>query len=72
MKTKILKGRVWSGFAGEYKKPPVYIITKLGINSNGEEVFIDDVLKKFIMKDVKITIEEVPHTQKEFITRCHK
>lgn len=70
MSNKIIKGRVWSGFVGEYKKPPIYIITKLDID--GSEVFIDDVLRKFVGKDIEITIREIPHTQKEVCTRCHK
>lgn len=54
-KKKSLVGKVWGGFAGEYKKPPIYIIPKPG----GNGIFIDDVMKKFLKKKVRITIEEV-------------
>ena len=54
---KVLSGKVWSGYIGEYKKPPIYVIVSPGIG--GETVFIDDVLRKFMRRKVKITIEEV-------------
>jgi len=52
---KIIRGLVWSGFIGEYKKPPIYIIPKPG----DDGIFIDDVLRKFVTKKVRITIEEI-------------
>jgi len=52
---KIIKGKVWSGFIGEYKKSPIYIIPK----PSDDGIFIDDFLRPFIKKNVKITIEEL-------------
>ena len=54
---KSLVGIVWSGFIGEYKGPPIYIISDIG--ENGREFFIDKVLTKFLKKKVRITIEEL-------------
>jgi len=55
MKKFIIKGKVWSGFHGEYKKPPIYIIFKPG--SDG--IFIDDIFRKYLRKEVYITIKEI-------------
>ena len=60
MKETVIKGRVWSGFVGEYKKPPIHIILSPGITA--KMVFIDDILKKFITKDVEITVKVISHT----------
>ena len=58
MKKKSLMGLVWTGFSGEYNKPPIYIIKKhYGFKAN--TVFISDFLKPFVNKKVRITIEEV-------------
>ncbi len=54
-KKTILIGKVWSGYKGEYKRPPVYIIHTPGID--GDTIFIDDLLRKFMKEDIKITIE---------------
>jgi len=54
---KVLKGKVWGGYIGEYKKPPVYIIVSPGIE--GDTVFVSDLFKKFMRKKVRITIEEL-------------
>lgn len=53
---KSLIGKVWAGFIGEYKKPPIYIIITPGIE--GKTVFVDDIFKRFIGKKVSITIKE--------------
>lgn len=55
MKKTILTGKVWGGYIGEYKHPPIYIIMSPGME--GDTVFIDDILRKFMRKDIKITIE---------------
>ncbi len=57
MKKKTLIGKVWSGYINEYKKPPVYIIVTPGIDD--DTVFVSDLFKKFMMKKVRITIEEI-------------
>ena len=58
---KIIKGKVWSGFIGEYKKPPIYIICQTryyrGGRTTEETIFIDDIFREFLTKKVKITIE---------------
>ncbi len=54
MKT-ILTGKVWSGYKGEYKRPPVYIIHTLGIN--GDTIFIDDLLREFMTEDIELIIK---------------
>jgi len=54
---KILKGMVWAGYIGEYKKPPVYIIVTPG--AEGETIFISDFLRKFVLKKVEITVKVI-------------
>ena len=55
MSKTIFKGKIYSGYIGEYKHPPIYIILTPGIE--GDTVFVDDILRKFMREDVKITIE---------------
>ncbi len=52
---KIVTGKVWSGFIGEYKHPPVYIIPA----PNKDGIFVSDILKKFLRKEVRMTLEEL-------------
>ncbi len=55
MRKKSLVGKVWSGFIGEYKQPPIYIIpTPLA-----DGIFIDDFLRPFLRKKVCITAKEI-------------
>jgi len=53
-----ISGRAWTGFIGECKTLdicPYYLIHDK--DDNG--IFICELLKKFMGKDVKITIEEI-------------
>lgn len=52
---KIVEGIVWAGFTGEYKKSPIYIIPK----PDDDGIFVDDILKGFVRRKVRLTIEEV-------------
>jgi hypothetical protein len=55
---KTIKGIVWSGFIGEYKKPPIYIIQK-PYDQTADGIFIDDILRRFLKKKVEITIKKI-------------
>lgn len=57
-------GKVWSGYVGEYKKPPIYLIQKPYWQKD-EVDFIDDILRSFLRKEVRITIEQMPTNKKE-------
>ncbi len=58
MRKKTIIGKVWTGFVGEYKKSPVYII-KEPYGAEAETVFLADLLRPFWAKKVRITIEEI-------------
>jgi hypothetical protein len=55
---KIIKRIIWSGFIGEYKKPPIYIIQK-PYDQAADGIFINDILRRFLKKKVEITIKEI-------------
>lgn len=55
---KVLTGKVWSGYIGEYKHPPVYIITDVEVDGE-DAVFVSGLFREFMRKEVKITIEEI-------------
>ncbi len=64
MKKKVYKGLVWSGYVGEYKHPPVYIIPfPKGIPKTLDDVkdgiFVSDIFRKFIKKKVCVTIRVI-------------
>lgn len=59
---KSLVGKVWTGFIGEYKKPPIYIIHQSCFSCCRiieEATFIDDFLRPFLKKKVRVTISEL-------------
>lgn len=54
---KVITGKVWSGYIGEDRKPPVFIIVTPGVEGN--TVFVSALFKKFMRKKVRITIQEL-------------
>lgn len=55
---KVYKGLVWSGFVGEYKHPPIYIIPPSD-EAMEDGIFVSDIFRKFLKKKVRITIEVI-------------
>lgn len=56
LKKESLTGLVWSGYIGEYEHPPIYIIPK-SRKRFPDGIFISDFLKKFLKKNVEITVK---------------
>ncbi len=61
---KKIKGKVWTGFIGECnKRCPCYLLLDYP-NPELDAIFICDVLRKFVRKEVRITIEPIEKRKK--------
>lgn len=57
---EVAEGVLWGGFKGEHNLAhPYYILQDEEYTFEKDELFVADILKKFVRKRIRLTVEEI-------------